>query len=95
MKLTKGERFVSQATSGRWILTILAGGSFFLFCLALSLVVYKSRAQFKPETIVAMFSAVLLVIQGVYKDYFNRDRNGKHPDENGTTPPGDPNDGQQ
>ena len=80
-KMTKGDRLVSQATSGRWILTVLAGGAFFLFSFALALVFIKERADFKPETIVAMFSALLLVIQGVYKDYFNRDRNGHHPDE--------------
>ena len=86
MKLTKGERFVAQATSGRWILTVLAGAAFFAFCISLAYVVVKQRVQFKPETIVAMFSAVLLVIQGVYKDYFQRDRNGHNADEQ--NPPG-------
>ena len=74
MKLNKTERFVSQVTSGRWILTVLAGAAFFGFCVALCFIAVKERADFKPETIVAMFSALLLVIQGVYKDYFNRER---------------------
>lgn len=90
LKLTKSERVLAQITSGRWILTVMAGAAFFGFCVAIALVVYKSRTQFKPETIVAMFSTALLVIQGVYKDYFNRDRNGHHPDEdNGNGDDGD------
>ena len=76
MSVSKSERFVGQVTSGRWILTVLAGLSFFSFTLALSYVVLKQRAEFKPETLVAMFSALLLVVQGVYKDYFTKGSDG-------------------
>jgi len=78
------DRFVSQATSGRWLLTVTAGIAFFLFCLATSAVLWSMRGKLEAETVVALFSALLLVIQGCYKDYFSRtDRNGKHPDEPG------------
>ena len=68
----KMDRVVGQLSSGRWILTVLAGWAFFTFCMALGYVMVKQRTEFKPETLVAMFSALLLVIQGVYKDYFHK-----------------------
>jgi len=89
--MTKGDRFISQVTSGRWLLTVTAGAAFFGFALAVCWVIVSLRATLKPETIVGMFSALLLVIQGCYKDYFTRqDRNGKHPDE--PVPPKPPTD---
>jgi len=92
--MKKAERFVNQATSGRWILTILAGTAFFAFSIGLTYVIVKQRVEFKPETLVAMFSALLLVIQGVYKDYFSKNRDdGDEDDDNGNgnaTPPAPP-----
>lgn len=85
--IKKTDRLVGQLSSGRWILTVLAGWAFFGFAICLSYVILKQRTEFKPETLVAMFSALLLVIQGVYKDYFhkNGDTNGDsgNDDENG------------
>jgi len=78
--MKKFDRFVHQATSGRWILTVLAGASFFLFSIGLAYVIVKQRVEFKPETLVAMFSALLLVIQGVYKDYFSKNTDGEKTD---------------
>jgi len=82
-KSTNGERkrFISQATSGRWLLTLFAGAAFLMLVLATFLILVSMRHAMKPETAVALFSAVLLIIQGVYKDYFQRDRNGKHQDD--------------
>jgi hypothetical protein len=76
------QRITNQLTSGRWLLTVLAGLAFFAFAGALSYLIIKQRTEFKAETVVAMFSALLLVIQGVYKDYFHR--NG---DKEETQPP--------
>jgi high-affinity Fe2+/Pb2+ permease len=87
MKMTKGERFVAQTTSGRWLLTVMAGIAFLAFSIAVCLVIYNIRTSIKTETIVSMFGMLMLVVQGVYKDYFNRqDRNDINPDE----PPADP-----
>ena len=69
--MRKLDRLVSQGTSGRWLLTVLAGMSFAAFSIVLAYVIAKQRAEFKPETLVAMFSALLLVVQGVYKDFFH------------------------
>lgn len=72
MITTKSDRFINQTTSARWILTILAGVSFFAFSMAVAYVILKQRMDFKPETVIAMFSSLLLIIQGVYKDYFHK-----------------------
>lgn len=66
---SKGEIVVNQISSGRWILTILAGISFLLFSMAVAYTIFKNK-EFKPETIVAMFSTVLVVIQNVFNNYF-------------------------
>ena len=39
--MNKMERLVSQGTSGRWILTVLAGWAFFGFCIALGYVSFS------------------------------------------------------
>ena len=92
--MNKMERLVSQGTSGRWILTILAGFSFFIFAVSLSYVMLKQRTEFKPETLVAMFSSLLLVISNVFKEYFNKNGDGnkpvveEEPDDGGQGPQG-------
>lgn len=65
LKLTKSERFVSQATSARWILAVLAGLGFIGFTFTVSVILWSIRSTIKAEAAVAMFSALLLVIQGV------------------------------
>ena len=82
IRMANLDRFVSQVTSGRWILTVLAGLAFFAFCLMLVVMGIMLRSQFKAETIVSMFASLLIIIQGVYKDYFYRSRDKAHPDEN-------------
>jgi hypothetical protein len=67
-------RFIDQATSGRWLLTVMAGVAFGCFCLSICVVIISYRASFKPEAIVGLFGTLMLVIQGCYKDYFHRDR---------------------
>ncbi len=84
-------RLVKQATSGRWLLTVMAGLAFLGLCMAVFIVLVCQRHELKPETAVALFSAVLLIIQGVYKDYFRRDSNGKHRDEEPVEPEPDEN----
>ena len=71
------KRITTQFTSGRWLLTVMAGTSFLVFSLALAYIMYRQKIEFKPETIVAMFSSLLLVIQGVYKDYFYKNGDDK------------------
>ena len=66
------EKIANQVTSARWILTVLAGIAFLVFAFTVSYVICRTYTQFKPETLIAMFSALLLVIQGCYKDYFSR-----------------------
>lgn len=81
---TIGEKFINQLTSGRWLLTMLAGLAYFIFSVTVSYVIVKTYTQFKPETLVAMFSALLIIATGVYKDYFNKIRDGNGNDsENG------------
>ena len=72
-----GQRLASQFSSGRWLLTVTAGLAFLSFSLATAYVILKQRAEYKPETIVAMFSGLLLLIQGVYKDYFYKNGDDK------------------
>ena len=74
-------RMIRQATSGRWLLTVMAGTAFLGLCLGVFIILVSMRHNMKPETAVALFSSVLLIIQGVYKDYFRRDTNGSHTDE--------------
>lgn len=70
-------RFSLQLSSGKWILTVLAGIAFSAFSMGLVYIMIKQRGDFKSETLVAMFSSLLLVIQGVYKDYFNKNGEDK------------------
>lgn len=92
--MTKLDRVLSQVFSGRWILTVLAGLSYAAFTTAVCYAMYKNPEQFKAETLVAMFSALLLIAQGVYKDYFNRptekDNVNGNGDGNGVPPPPPP-----
>ena len=74
-------RLIKQATSGRWLLTVMAGMAFLGLAFGVFVIMVSMRHQMKPETAVALFSAVLLIIQGVYKDYFRRDEGGKHRDD--------------
>ena len=81
---TKSDKFINQVTSGRWILSIIAGIAFFVFSITVSYVIIKTFDAFKPETLIAMFSSLLLVIQSVYKDYFAKlDRSNGNADTNG------------
>ena len=74
-------RLIKQASSGRWLLTVMAGTAFLGLCLGVFIIMVSMRHEMKPETAVALFSSVLLIVQGVYKDYFRRDTNGSHTDE--------------
>ena len=47
------------------------------FCASITVCVISQREAFKPETIVSIFGMLLLVIQGVYKDYFHRTRDNE------------------
>jgi hypothetical protein len=87
--MKKSDRVVSQMSSGRWILTVLAGAAFFAFSIAIAYVIVKQHTEFKPETLVAMFSALLLVVQSVYHLYFNKDGNGDSQGD-GDNPPAPP-----
>ena len=64
-------RVLGQMTSARWILAVMAGVAFVFFCGSVVITIISQRMEFKPETIIAMLGSLLLVIQGVYKDYFN------------------------
>jgi len=85
--ITKGSkngerlRMIKQATSGRWLLTVGAMMSFLGLSLGVFIVLVSMRYQLNTATAVALFSNVLLIIQGVYKDYFRRDGNGNHRDD--------------
>jgi len=74
-------RLIKQTTSGRWLLTVGAMVAFLGLSFGVFIVLVSLRHQIKPETAVTLFCAVLLIIQGVYKDYFRRDANGQHRDE--------------
>ena len=63
-----------QILSARWILAVMAGVSFVAFCAAVAIAMIAQRMDFKPEVIVSVLGMLLLVIQGVYKDYFHRSR---------------------
>lgn len=85
---------LKQILSARWLLAVLAGISFLAFCAATTIAVVAQRDAFKPETIVSILGMLLLVIQGVYKDYFHRTRSNENtatdtpdtPDASDTTP---------
>lgn len=74
-------RLIKQATSGRWLLTVMAGVAFLGLSLGVFIILISMRHSMKPETGVALFSSVLLIIQGVYKDYFRRDGGGEENDK--------------
>ena len=61
---------IGQVMSARWILAVFAGIAFLFFCAAVVVAIISQRMEFKPETIVSILGMLLLVIQGVYKDYF-------------------------
>jgi hypothetical protein len=66
-------RLIKQGTSGRWLLTVGAMISFLGLSLGVFVILVSLRHKLEPETAVALFTAVLLISQGVYKDYFRRD----------------------
>lgn len=71
------ERVLSQMTSARWILAVLAvlaGIAFLFFCASLVVGIIAQREKLEVKDIMAMMGLLLLVIQGVYKDYFNSKR---------------------
>lgn len=78
-------KVLSQVTSARWILTVMAGAAFLLFSIAVFSALIAQKAKVEQETLVAIFGSLLLVIQGVYKDYFNRSREDNKP--GGNKPP--------
>ena len=78
---------LKQILSARWILAVLAGISFLAFCASTTIAVVAQRDAFKPETIVSILGMLLLVIQGVYKDYFHRTRDNETGITNGTDAP--------
>ena len=67
-------KILGQILSARWILAVLAGIAFLAFCAAITVAIVSQRMEFKPEVIVSVLGMLLLVIQGVYKDYFHRNR---------------------
>lgn len=68
------ERVLSQMTFARWILAVLAGIAFLFFCASLVVGIIAQREKLEVKDIMAMMGLLLLVIQGVYKDYFNSKR---------------------
>lgn len=73
------KRLVSQATSARWILTIIAGGCLLLFTYTDC----KSVLMGKPAPI--SVEAILSIITMVFVSYFAKDR----PANNDTNGKGD------
>ena len=69
-------RLIGQATSGRWLLTVGAMLAFLGLSLSVFILLVSSRHSIEPATAVALFSSILLVIQGVYKDYLRRSGDG-------------------
>lgn len=63
-----------KLTSARRFLAVVAGASLLMFSFATALILYANRGALKAETIMALFAAIMLVVQGVYKDYQNKDR---------------------
>jgi len=74
-------RLISQASSGRWLLTVGAMLAFLGLSMGVFILLISARHQLTAATVVALFSNVLLIIQGVYKDYFRRNGNGSHRDD--------------
>ena len=70
--MTKTDRFVTQTTSGRWILTVIAGISFLIFSIATAYCVIKRRNDIDTGALITMVMSLLLVVQSVYKDFFHK-----------------------
>jgi len=76
-------RILSQVTSARWILTVLAGISFLLFCASVAIVIIHQRETIDNALAVSMMANLLILIQSVYNMYFNKkpeNGNGSNPD---------------
>lgn len=80
-------RVLGQITSARWLLAVMAGVAFVMFCVAVALTILAQKETFKPETVVALVGSLLLVIQGVYKDYFHRSREADPAEGDGSALP--------
>lgn len=90
--MTKGERFTVQATSGRWLLTVTVGIVLFIFGLAVAMVIVTQRNKISDTVWMGLFANIMLIVQGVYKDYFarmDRIKPSDETEENGKeNPPG-------
>lgn len=65
-------RMIKQVTSAKWLLTVGAMISFLGLSLGVFIILVSMRYKMEPATAVALFANVLLIVQGVYKDYFSR-----------------------
>jgi hypothetical protein len=72
-KMNKLDRITKQMSSGKWILTVLAGWSFVLFVIAICAIMWSRRTEFTAVILVGLFGQVMLVVQNVFKDYFSKD----------------------
>ena len=80
--MTNWERFVSQATSGRWLLTVTAGLCLFSMTLADCWYVYAGKfttsgsLPFSVEALLAIITAVFMAYFGKAPTPTNGDSNG-------------------
>jgi len=65
-------RILSQVTSAKWILTVLAGISFLMFSASVVIVIIHQRDKIDTALAVSMMGNLLILIQSVYNLYFNR-----------------------
>jgi hypothetical protein len=80
--MKKSDRVVGQLSSGRWILTIIAGGCLLL----LTFTDCKSVLQGKPPPI--SVEAIFSIITMVFVSYFNKPKeNGDSQDNGNDNPP--------
>lgn len=77
------DRVSYKLSSGRWVLTIVSALAFGMFCYAICKILVVAASKLPDTTVVALFMFVANIVQNVFKDYFNMDRDDANGGSNG------------
>jgi len=67
-----GDHIAGKLTSGRMVMTVSVALSFLMFSLSVCACLIIQSHSLTAALIVALFGQLMLVVQNVFKDYFNR-----------------------
>ncbi len=90
-KMKKADRVVGQVSSGRWLLTIIAGGCL----LMLTFLDCKAYMRYPDKALPVSVEAIFAVITMVFMSYFNKTKDDSGVSQEEENPKIDPPDGIQ